>query len=397
MSAKQFHLLERVQQIEKIFHESTLSLQLLTNQQQQIYTILGGFTTKRLAQLFLSTTMALTVSVTPIMMASYERIPSKLGIVSVRASEYARFNESYLDEFLIMAGVPAEVLADMPLSDKEMLLRTFDFSRQETLSLAYQGVVAFESSTIENVLAPLFKPMEFFEVSDIAYLTEFLIERGVPTELVSEINLDVKNRMYSLLRHHPLAVFDSFSSESIIIEDTVAHNPLNRNILIQDLTLSVASWRADNATNILLVTPAFRWNSVGGNINNDTFAYMVRDTDWNVIPRSPLGDLNSHEMIATRTDGRRHYMRVPTQASWGGAGFNIRWNTTLSLWQQYSGSAVFFIAPNVANPRRDIIVSYAQDRTASGSVSYSFNLGPFSVTYAPADANINTQSRVLSF
>lgn len=246
----------------------------------------------------------------------------------------------------------------------------------------------------------IYEEFAFFENSNSNYLElegnldvdGFLLSRSVPQYVIDSMHGSKRNTIYYALRNYPNAVFGFFSQEDIYFDDERDMHFIPR----ADLTLSASGFRGAVASDpgVYMIFPSFRWHR-NANIQNDRFAFTLNGNNWVTITGA-VGSVHMNITGRFSNVSQTFHIDRPSASSFFGQSYTFLTGINNT---QFEGTAVMYArrVPNGDLNDRQIMISYAHDRSAFNNTPIGVTLDIFYISFTPSSGNVITTSEIISW
>ena len=260
--------------------------------------------------------------------------------------------------------------------------------------------------SIFMILVFMFPQMIVLASNSIKEADEFLLSIGMPQDVINSLT---ETKRYEIFRNMTESavediVFDSFTQKGY---DFLEHDeePIQTfSITIEygdliipyvtipssDLRLSVIAGNGIlNGQPVTLIYPSFTWQRAV-NLRNDGFAIALFP-GWEVVAGA---NVNMRLWAIDTRNGSRHSFsdHAPTNATAAGYAFRFNTGSTMGGIFRFEGIATITARNTGANAARSISLNYAHDTSSLFNTSFSFGIGPASISINGGGNSLRTMA-----
>lgn len=221
-------------------------------------------------------------------------------------------------------------------------------------------------------------------------MDSFLLDLGMPSGTIENLTYFGKLEIFNTVDED--AVFDGYTEEDVYLPEENDGDISLFSIPKSQLQLKVSGFKNSDGT--YSIYPSFI-RKTKNRLRNDTFSFVLDNNNWTTVAGN-VG-LNIHMVNATPGITDKFYYDRPSSSSYSGHRFQIPQNHGKTNHKHYEGHAHFKAKSKKSKVDKRIILSYGNDTTSSGNLSYSVSIGIFSVSYSGGGKNLRTTSETLSW
>lgn len=215
-------------------------------------------------------------------------------------------------------------------------------------------------------------------------INTFLLNSGVPEEVVNSLSLGQKEMIYDTIGNSSAEfcgcdirsfelnnnVLESTGTVSISANDEI--QPQSGLISNSDLVLSVVGFKStDGSTTEYYVYPSFEWKKPV-KVKNDSFA-MSMYNGWEAIPGKRNLRLHLHNYEG---ESVQYVDLNPTNAN--SSGYSYKVPSSIGFMQgMYQGHAYYILNKTSSSATAAISLHYVHDNSSAMNLSYSLNVGAY--------------------
>ncbi|WP_186577379.1 hypothetical protein [Aquibacillus kalidii] len=256
------------------------------------------------------------------------------------------------------------------------------------LSMTFAGTASAKIKGKKDKNDEVAVEMKTLEHIDEATIDTFLTDRGMPEDVLNNLSYRGKYTIYTTLEDD--SIFDGYT------ERTAASLP-NRDgdfstqyISTSDLEFDATGWKNSDGT--YSIYPSFYWKE-NVELDNDSFGFAINNRYWDNVSGATLNLwMRDFGPLGSTTS---YFIDRASKSDYSGHSFKMSGFGTIP--HDYEGNGYFKAKPVGSKIDRTISISYADDESSSGTVSYGVSIGMTSVTYSSSSSNFRSTADIIGW